>query len=1093
MSPAQSQSVSMERPSPTPVARVVCSLDCSRALSDAICEVVVGAGGSDGVAQFDLARTMVLVPGGSIVGPIERNLLARARHRGTPLIAPTIVTPLMLASRFVAPTLPVLSALGSRASWREAFEEVVAEDPTLAQRIGRVFGTDLRSDLRSDPGTDLATDRATEFRAGDDATTELSAQARARIAARISARMSRIAAECAAAMLSLQEIAARADLAKMPEIAAKIETLARFSTRRDALLTRAGVADRDAALRDAVRARRLAADGFDRIVVLLADPEPVQRALLAALGELGVAVEICVHTRESIDREGFPLLSSWEARSFPSARIGSDAIRMADGPAEVATAVIDLIRAIPEPRTTADVAVMTPDDESRRAIERALELAQSRAVRVDARKFASTRLGSLMARLSQLVGDGTMESLAAFIRHPDAARWLGRDDFGRSVAEYRAATLAGSWRDDVIDTADGAPGDGGWSALRGRILALVAPLSAPRAANAWARPLRAVLAEIVGSDTSGAFPTERARTIRALDRVLAELADIPAMFAVALECHEAIALLLGVSAGDTTASFGGGLASVEIAPIGTRGGSGGGSGDANGAMNGAVNGAMNGDWDLSGGVTIMGWLDAGMADERHLILAGFADGSVPEGAVVDPLLTDDLRRRLGMQSSLRRAARDAWILDGILARAQLRRDGVSDGIRDGIRDGMIEVGKRASVSFVVPRRTAVGDPQRPSRFLLRVERGELPGRVSLLFPTDHAPILRPTPSAPSGSSPTLRFPLTPPVPGAVIASIGVTAFKTYLQCPYLFQLMYDRRLRLRSIDERATELDPRGFGLLVHAAAEAWGREEAAQPRRSEDAAKIELSLFEHLDKHVRTHFPKSRASAVRVQIELARRRLARLATLQAEQAREGWRVHAVELAFQVPPFVHPGSNAAPMLPDAGGLHLTGRIDRVDQHETDGRWRALDYKTAANAVNPRKTHIVGSKATAGREQSDWKDLQLPLYRVLLRSLPIPIVVAPSDLGYINLAPSVEKSGFVFFRCSVDEAAVAEEVAGAIVARVQAGDFTPSSRIPIRPDDPIAAIWGLGMRADDDGSEGDGDRGDAVGRDTAHAGSSGGDE
>ena len=1064
MSPAQSQSVSMERPSPTPVARVVCSLDCSRALSDAICEVVVGAGGSDGVAPFDLARTMVLVPGGSIVGPIERNLLARARHRGTPLIAPTIVTPLMLASRFVAPTLPVLSALGSRASWREAFEEVVAEDPTLAQRIGRVFGTDLRSNL--------ATDRATEFRAGDDATTALSAQARARIAARISARMSRIAAECAAAMLSLQEIAARADLAKMPEIAAKIETLARFSARRDALLTRAGVADRDAALRDAVRARRLAADGFDRIVVLLADPEPVQRALLAALGELGVAVEICVHTRESIDREGFPLLSSWEARSFPSARIGSDAIRMADGPAEVATAVIDLIRAIPEPRTTADVAVMTPDDESRRAIERALELAQSRAVRVDARKFASTRLGSLMARLSQLVGDGTMESLAAFIRHPDAARWLGRDDFGRSVAEYRAATLAGSWRDDVIDTADGAPGDGGWSALRGRILALVAPLSAPRAANAWARPLRAVLAEIVGSDTSGAFPTERARTIRALDRVLAELADIPAMFAVALECHEAIALLLGISAGDTTASFGGGLASVEIAPIGTRGGSGGGSGDANGDA--------NVDADLSGGVTIMGWLDAGMADERHLILAGFADGSVPEGAVVDPLLTDDLRRRLGMQSSLRRAARDAWILDGILARAQLRRDGMS------------EVGKRASVSFVVPRRTAVGDPQRPSRFLLRVERGELPGRVSLLFPTDHAPILRPTPSAPSGSSPTLRFPLTPPVPGAVIASIGVTAFKTYLQCPYLFQLMYDRRLRLRSIDERATELDPRGFGLLVHAAAEAWGREEAAQPRRSEDAAKIELSLFEHLDKHVRTHFPKSRASAVRVQIELARRRLARLATLQAEQAREGWRVHAVELAFQVPPFVHPGSNAAPMLPDAGGLHLTGRIDRVDQHETDGRWRALDYKTAANAVDPRKTHIVGGKA-AGREQSDWKDLQLPLYRVLLRSLPNPIVVAPSDLGYINLAPSVEKSGFVFFRCSVDEAAVAEEVAGAIVARVQAGDFTPSSRIPIRPDDPIAAIWGLGMRADDDGSEGDGDCGDAVGRDTAHAGSSGGDE
>lgn len=950
------------------VPRVVRVLDAARALSDAMCEVLVAHHVTDPAgAPFDFERTMVLVPGGRLAHAIERNLLARAAKAGVPLIAPTIVTPLMLAGRFVEPKLPVLGALGAKLSWRETLDAAL-EDSDLAPRV------------------------ATLFAAGQ----AIPAHARPRIAS----RLARLASETATSLLSAAEIAERlgnlAERGDVPAIVAeRWTTLAELFARRSALLARAGACDRDELLRDAVLSGDVSAGAFERIVVLFADPEPAQRQLLARLGDRGVRVEICVHTRDGVDPAGFPVLATWEERVFAASRVPSAAIRMAEGPDESGRTVVDAIRAIPAPRQSDEIAVMAPDDETRRAVERALAGAGTRAVRTESRKFAATRLGTLLARLHELLAEPTAESFSAFIRHADVARRLAGAIDVAEIARYRAETLVGSWRDEIAAEASGADG---FARARKAVLALVAPLDQSRSAREWARPLRAVVADIVGEDpgnkdTPGAFPQERARTVRAFDRALGELADVPEAFASALAAHEVLALLNDM------------LASSEI------------RGDG-----------------FDDGVSIVRWLDAGIADERHLVLAGFADGLVPEGAVSDPLLPDDARRRIGMPSSLRRAARDAWILDGILDRAQARG---------------------GSVSFVVPRRTAEGDPQRPSRFLLRVAPADLPTRVVHLFGESKAQAAPRVEAIDPGAA---RFPKTPPIAAPAFDSIRVTAFKTYIKCPYLFLLQNEPRLKLDSHDERARELDPRGFGTLLHAAVEGWGREELTRPHPTTDAAAIERELCAHLDAWVRTHFPKSLASSVRVQVELVRRRLRRLATLQAEQAKSGWRVHAIEMSFEKPP-AREGAVPSPRIGGEAGLFLTGRIDRVDVNESTGEFRALDYKSAADADPPTRTHRI----LRGPNKDQWKDLQLPLYRVLLASLSKPIPVAPTALGYINLAPNDEKSGFAFLECSVDQAERAEERAREIVASVMAGEFTPSDRVPVDARDPLAAVWGLGLR------------------------------
>ncbi len=930
---------------------------------------------------FDFARTMVLVPGGRLVDSLERNLLARARSAGHALIPPTIVTPLMLAARLVVPEMPVLNALAARLSWREVLELSHANDDGFEAQVAGVFGGVGAID--------------------------------ARVRLRLTQRLQRLASEVASAMLTMDGVARHEAIVARSDLVKKLAVLRECAARRDALLAKLGAQTRDDALREAVAARRLLTDGLDRIVVLLADPEQVHRALLTGLGAFGVRVEVCVHSTFALDAEGFPLAHQWEQRRFPESILASSSIRVGDGPSESAREAMAAIRAhantIGRALTSDELAIMAPDAPTRLELERALVLEGSSAATVESRLFAATRLGSLLSRLSELTGEGTAESLAAFVRHDDVATWLrekGEIQSAQStVSQYRAETLVGSWRDELLQSASSKPLSDNFKKIRDAVAALVQPLSESRAAHEWAQPLREVVCTMVGEDTRGAFANERSGSIRLFDRVLKELADVPAEFAAPMRAAEALSLVLDEAQGQKIR-----------------------------------------DEELCEGVSIIGWLDAGMADERVLILAGFCEGQVPQGAPMDPVLPDDTRRALGLPSGSRYAARDAWILDGILARRNARDSASGEG---------------GATIFIVPRRTAEGDPLKPSRFLLRVPAVELPARVKRLFPTETPSVRIESVGSEIGRA---DFRITPPLPGASIQSVRVTAFKTFITCPYLFQLQNDPRLKLRWQDERAVELDAMGFGTLLHAALEGWGKAEQKGGKRTEDPHAIEKSVCAQLDRYVADHFPaSSRTGALRVQIEIARSRLRRFALLQSEHAKAGWRVHAVERAYMEAP-KHDGVQA-PRFPDADGVFLTGRIDRVDILEGVGRFRALDYKSSSSGATPTATHLRISGGKAARTVR-WIDLQLPLYRVLLRTQSPSELVAPNDLGYLNLAASMEKSGFAFLEASEGELAEAEELARDIVKEIRAGQFTPSERVPVQCDDPLAPIWGVGMRGSD---------------------------
>ena len=206
-------------------------------------------------------------------------------------------------------------------------------------------------------------------------------------------------------------------------------------------------------------------------------------------------------------------------------------------------------------------------------------------------------------------------------------------------------------------------------------------------------------------------------------------------------------------------------------------------------------------------------------------------------------------------------------------------------------------------------------------------------------------------------------------------------------------------------------------------------------------------------------------------------RRLRRFAAIQAAEASQGWRVVGVELAFTDK--MKPGEFPAPRIGPGAGLRLVGRIDRLDHHPERG-FRALDYKTGQKGESATKAHRKGRRLTSGARNGEWKgdwiDLQLPLYRTLLASLPSSafgarVEVAPDQLGYITLAPHDEGSGITTLDCRANELDEAIALAERIVGQVLDGDFTPAARVPVGERDALAPIWGVAMRLGADSGEG----------------------
>jgi hypothetical protein len=405
-------------------------------------------------------------------------------------------------------------------------------------------------------------------------------------------------------------------------------------------------------------------------------------------------------------------------------------------------------------------------------------------------------------------------------------------------------------------------------------------------------------------------------------------------------------------------------------------------------------------------VELLDWLEIPLDDAPVVILTGFNEGFLPESVSGHAFLPDALRSRLGLIDNRRRLARDAYRLTTVLR-------------------------SKESVRLIAGRRTEQGEPLRPSRLMFRIPEDEMAARVLHFLEGDGGSPVGPGLSSlglePGAES---QF-LVPPErtleldKHEVPTKLAVTAFKAILADPYRFVL--EGIYKLDRVDDEARELDPLQFGDLAHEVLQEFGQMALQSPPGVDitDAAAVGTTLVKLLDEEVAARFGDDALPAIALQAEQLKTRLRAFADRQAAWAGAGWRIVAVEQKGT--------GEGVPFDVDGEPILLRGRIDRIDHNPETGDWAVLDYKTGNTVDPPEKTH---RKGRAG--QKEWIDLQLPLYRRLLKGLvdaegrPVvdydPAGDGSVELGYIPLPKDPAESAFLLAPWTEAELAEAEEVA-----------------------------------------------------------------
>ncbi len=375
-------------------------------------------------------------------------------------------------------------------------------------------------------------------------------------------------------------------------------------------------------------------------------------------------------------------------------------------------------------------------------------------------------------------------------------------------------------------------------------------------------------------------------------------------------------------------------------------------------------------------IDLQGWLELPWDDAPHLIVTGVNDHLIPESIAGHAYLPDSARALLGIQTNDSRFARDAFLLTGLI---ESRR----------------HAGGR--VDLIFGRQSNSGDPLRPSRLLFQCTDDELPDRILRFFnskSTQHQP--HPW---------KLPWQLqVPPLPEdhKIHQSISVTAFKSYLACPFRFYLSHG--LGMRNLDVGKTEMNAMEFGTLIHNVLDDLGNDAIAC--QSVDEKEIADFFHQSLDDKLARIYGTRLTTPVMIQLESARQRLRWWAKLEAEQRREGWQIEEVEDNI--------GSGDDPFI--LGGTEIRGRIDRIEKHSQHG-YRIIDFKTGSlkgKAVShfhqtsikpgdppgqfPEWSLVTDAKGKECR----WSDLQIPLYVIAMKQR---YPDHPVSAGYINLGPT----------------------------------------------------------------------------------------
>lgn len=393
-------------------------------------------------------------------------------------------------------------------------------------------------------------------------------------------------------------------------------------------------------------------------------------------------------------------------------------------------------------------------------------------------------------------------------------------------------------------------------------------------------------------------------------------------------------------------------------------------------------------------IEIIGWLEAAAEDIPSLVLTSFHEGAVPTSLKNDPLLSERLRKRLGLHSPEEQLARDHYYLQLILASRK----------------------EEGGVAILAPRYNGGGEPVRPSRLLLQgCSEKELPRRILML-----------TQRQTGAASPQLggyRFqtaasvlpPLTYHLPPA---TCNVTSLRTYLRSPRLFYLQHV--LKLREVLEAPVEITPPHFGVLLHQILAAFNTEPSLKEEKKETV--FYAWLEKALERSFQWQFGKNPSPSVASQQGELLRALKGFARAEAAHRREGWQTFVVEKINAASSLLEEKIT----LDDGRSLILQGRIDRLDWHPEKKRWLLLDYKTSHHQEwkkeTPNRTHFQRRG-----ENVVWHDLQLPLY---LKLAPQLSAVQTSGLPL----PTIENTDLSFFQLPIhpDAAGISESFETAMI-------------------------------------------------------------
>lgn len=431
-------------------------------------------------------------------------------------------------------------------------------------------------------------------------------------------------------------------------------------------------------------------------------------------------------------------------------------------------------------------------------------------------------------------------------------------------------------------------------------------------------------------------------------------------------------------------------------------------------------------------VNLPGWVEAAWDPVPHLVIFGLNDHLVPRVRHADPFLPAKMRQQAKLAGNDELFAAAAFSLE------RMRRQRASGGRLD----------------VIVPQASEEGDPLRPSRLLFLAPDDQLTNRVRRLFAD--APSAEPEPYWEVLERHKLDPTGRPERVEKLADKLSASKIRDYLADPSEFWLK--RALGMDSVEHGRVELNAAAFGTLTHGALQRYGEEEIARDSALTEPSEIIAKLLRYLTEQVRSTYGDSAPPAVVLQASAAEARLRAFAVAQARLARDGWKIEAVEASL--PPLTLLGST------------IEGRFDRLDRNERTGAWRVFDYKTSADAQNPRHTHLRNPRPgedaflidLPGEPKEDgtdgaaktkrWIDLQLPIYHAALRAGHGEIGEAPLEIGYLCLPALSTQSGPQIWEGYDALAKDAGKAIEAVIQAIRSGGpeaFAPAQR---RPDYPL---------------------------------------